>query len=347
MVLRAVGDALQRRWWSPRLGPVTAALLPLSALYAALAAWQARRQTARAWRAPCPVLVVGNLVVGGAGKTPTVIALVRALQAAGHRPGVVSRGYGRRAGGIVDVQPDTDGRVCGDEPLLIRRATGAPVVVATRRVDAARHLLAGHPQVDLLIADDGLQHRALARDAEVWVFDERGVGNGALLPAGPLREVLPAHLPDHALVLYNAPAPSTPLPGPCARRRLAGAVALADWHAGKPMQPELLSQLRGRRLVAIAGIAAPQRFFRMLVEAGLDIDPTPLPDHAAFDAVPWPIGAADVVCTEKDAVKLDLRTIGETRVWVVGLDFELPSELISALCQRLAPPEPPCPSTTA
>jgi tetraacyldisaccharide 4'-kinase len=329
---------LARQWWRPRRGVVGWLLTPLAWLYGALAALQRVRARRRRWRAECPMLVVGNLVVGGAGKTPTVIALVQALRAAGWRPGVISRGYGRRGRGRREVDASASAAEVGDEPWLIHRRTLAPLVVAGRRSAAARLLLRRHPEVDLLIADDGLQHHALARDAEVWVFDERGVGNGALLPAGPLRQPLPDRVPPQALVLYNASRPSTPLPGALATRRLAGAVLLDEWQRGAPMQPAALTALAGRTITALAGIAAPERFFGMLRDAGLTLQPLPLPDHAALDVAPWRAGTPEVVCTEKDAAKLiglPAAALGTTRVWVVGLDFRLPEDFVAALQLRL------------
>lgn len=339
---------LARQWWQAPVSPGRPVpsglpqqlLAPLAALYGALSLRRGRA-VAPAWRAPCPVIVVGNLVVGGAGKTPTVIALVKAMRDAGYRPGVISRGYGRRTRGVQTVAAGRPALEVGDEPWLIARATGAPVVVGEQRVAAAQVLLQAQPEVDLLIADDGLQHHALPRDAEVWVFDERGVGNGRLLPAGPLRQPLPATLPPRAFVLYNAPRPSTPLPGALAQRALAGAVGLADWQRGAPMQPTALDALAGRPLLALAGIAAPERFFGMLRERGLAIQALPLPDHARLDTLPWPPGTPDVLCTEKDAAKLVQLDSGSTRVWVVGLDFRLPADFVAALRRCIAPPRPP------
>lgn len=327
---------LVRRWYGPSVPLLLRPLAGLYRLLAALAALPWRRGWRRPWRAPVPVVVVGNLIAGGAGKTPTVIAVVQALQAAGRRPGVVSRGHGRRTRGTRVIAPGDPAAEVGDEPWLIARRTGAPVAVGERRVEAARALLARPQPPDVLVADDGLQHHALARDLELWVFDERGAGNGALLPAGPLRQPLPARLPPQARVLYNAPAPSTPLPGPCAQRGLAGAVPLADWHCGAPMDPGALAALRGRPLHAIAGIAAPERFFGMLRAAGLQIEPQPLPDHADLSTPPWPAGTAEVLCTEKDAAKLDPLRCAGVAVWVVGLDFRLPDTLREAL-QELRP----------
>ena len=151
-----------------------------------------------------PVVVVGNLVAGGAGKTPVVLAIVAALQAAGHRPGIVSRGYGGRTGasggtnGVLEVEENTPAHRTGDEPLLLRRRSGCPVVVGADRVAAAQALRAAHPTLSVIVSDDGLQHRRLARSVEIIVFDERGVGNGRCLPAGPLRE---------PCLLYTSPSP--------------------------------------------------------------------------------------------------------------------------------------------
>jgi biopolymer transport protein ExbD len=223
-------------------GTGRAVAVPAAAGVALRRAAAARRLAyRRGWRlahaAPVPVVVVGNLVAGGAGKTPTVIALVQAMRAAGRHPGVVSRGFGRHGEATLAVAADSAATAVGDEPLLIRRRSGAPVWVGRRRIDAARALCAAHPEVDVLVADDGLQHLALARQAEIIVFDERGAGNGRLLPAGPLREPLPAAVPPRACVLYNAPAATTALPGALARRRLAGVLPLAAWRAGAAIRP--------------------------------------------------------------------------------------------------------------
>lgn len=253
-------------------------------------------------RAAVPVIVVGNVVAGGAGKTPLVIAVVRHLQSRGLRPGVVSRGYGRHTGACLLVTPASSPRDVGDEPLLIRQRTGAPVAVAASRIDAARALLHADPGLDLLVCDDGLQHRALHRDIEICLFDERGVGNGLLLPAGPLREPWPrevdlvvdsgsrdpagaAHRMHRALADHALRADGTQV----ALRDLASGAA-----RGAPA------------LLAVAGTAQPQVFFGMLRALGLPVARTlALPDHADFDAARWAAGdGMTVLCTEKDAVKL-------------------------------------------
>jgi tetraacyldisaccharide 4'-kinase len=315
-----------------------ALLSPMARLYGRAAARAARHAAPQAL--PVPVVVVGNWVVGGAGKTPTVIALVQALAARGFVPGVVSRGYrsaADRGGRVVPVGPGSTAAEVGDEPLLIRRRTGAPVWVGADRPAAARALRAAHPEVGVIVADDGLMHHALPRAAEVWVFDERGIGNGHLLPAGPLRAPMPLVVPARARVLYTAGAASTPLPGALARRGIARAVPLAGWSRGDESAAVGLSHFAGRRVVAVAGIAAPQKFFAMLRAHGLSIDERPLPDHAALNgALPWPADAADVLVTEKDAVKLPSTPPGQARVWVVPLDFELPSSLVDDIAALLS-----------
>jgi tetraacyldisaccharide 4'-kinase len=335
-----------RHWWRPRPSALALCLWPLSAIYAALANLAALPYRV-GWRhatpLPVPVVVVGNLIAGGAGKTPTVIAVVAALRAAGWRPGVVSRGHGRHGDGVAEVQPSSAAGDVGDEPLLIRRRTGVPVWVGRRRADAAAALCAAHPAVDVLVSDDGLQHRALARDVEVIVFDERGTGNGLRLPAGPLRQAVPGRLGPRTLVLYNAAAPTTALPGGLLQRRLGPALPLADWHAGNRAAAVPLATLQhdGQPpLLAAAGVASPERFFGMLETAGLRITRLPLPDHHGYESLPWPAGTAEVITTEKDAIKLLPARPGSTRVWVVGLDFELPAAFTAALMSHLGARRP-------
>lgn len=330
---------LQRAWLAR--GALAWALRPLAGLYAAIVALRGfafRAGWLRIERLPVPVIVVGNLIAGGAGKTPTCLAVVELLRRHGWTPGIVSRGYGGNAGDdIVLVTPDTPAGACGDEPLLMQRRSGAPVAVGRRRVQAGRALLAAHPAVDVIVCDDGLQHRRLARDAQVIVFDERGAGNGWLLPAGPLREPMPAALPARSVLLYNAPAPSTALPGHVVQRGLRRFTPLQAWRDGTASVADA-AELQGRRLLAAAGLAHPQRFFSMLRDAGLDITELPLPDHHDFAQLPWPSDTADVVVTEKDAVKLDPARLGSTRVWVATLDFQLPpafaADLLALLPQR-------------
>lgn len=332
-----VRRAVLAQWFSADRSALSALLRPLAWLYGLAAARARRSHEQRARRRPqpdCPVVVVGNLVVGGAGKTPTTVAVVRALRDAGFQPGVVSRGHGRRGQAVQDVSAGATAEQVGDEPLLIHRRCGVPVVVGRDRVAAALHLRALHPEVDVIVSDDGLQHRQLRRDVELIVFDGRGVGNGLLLPAGPLREALAAQPPARSLVLYNHDHPTTPWPGHCAKRRLTGVLPLRDWLDGRRDAADLTT-LRARPLLAMAGVAVPERFFAALRNAGLDITPWPQPDHHPYHSRPWPPGTPDVVTTEKDAVKLAGWLDTGTRVWVVGLDLELPAAFVADMLALL------------
>lgn len=338
--------ALQRAWL--RRGALARLLWPLSWLFAVVVA---TRRALYRWRLlrpqslPVPVLVVGNLIAGGAGKTPTVMAVIRHLQARGHRPGILSRGHGRRsnAPAVMEVCPTTPAHDAGDEPLLLRLRLGVPVFVGADRVAVARAALAAHPEIDMLVSDDGLQHLRLPRAAQVVVFDERGVGNGWMLPAGPLREPLTSEPPPHTVVLYNAPQASTAWPGHLAQRQLAGLLPLADWWAGQAPTWQVLRDLAaaGTPVTAAAGVARPERFFDMLRAAGLAITPMPLPDHHDYATLPWPADATDVVVTEKDAVKLRPERLAaagiSTRLWVAPLDFTVDAAFDAALRAVLPP----------
>jgi tetraacyldisaccharide 4'-kinase len=204
---------LQEEWLTG--GALSASLLPLSWLYGGLLALRRLAYATgfkRVERLPVPVIVVGNWIVGGAGKTPTTLALLELLRARGLRAGVVSRGYGREEDGIGLVTRVSTAREVGDEPLLLHLRGRVPVAVGRDRVAAARALLAAEPGLQVLVSDDGLQHWRLPRQLSVLVFDERGLGNGRLLPAGPLRQ-RPQPLAPDEVVVYNAPQASTGLPG--------------------------------------------------------------------------------------------------------------------------------------
>jgi tetraacyldisaccharide 4'-kinase len=289
--------ALQRAWL--RRGAAARALWPLSLLFGALATL--RRAAYRAgWlgseRLPVAVIVVGNVIAGGSGKTPLVMALVQHLLSRGIAVGVVSRGYGRTGGGCLEVKRDSDPRDTGDEPLLMARARQAPVFVAANRAQAARALLAAYPLTQVIVCDDGLQHYGLHRDIEICVFDERGIGNGWLLPAGPLREPWPRQVD----LVVRARGTPVGIHGFTVHRRLAEHALRAD---GTSIA---LEQLKGRRLKAIAAIAKPEAFFSMLRNSGLDLTETAaFPDHHDFLRGPAIHDTGcELLCTEKDAVKL-------------------------------------------
>ncbi|MEN9543728.1 MAG: hypothetical protein RLZZ598_561 [Pseudomonadota bacterium] len=320
-----------------RRGPLAALLWPLSQAYGATIALR-RFGYRRGWLGSehpgVPVIVVGNRIAGGAGKTPVVIALAEHLRRRGMRPGIISRGHGRADVNIIRAVNSGDPvDAVGDEPLLLVLRTAAPLYVGRDRAAAARALRAAHPEVDVILSDDGAQHLALARDIEILVFDARGGGNGWMLPAGPLREPLVVGpTARHTLVLYSSSGPSTPLAGHVSTRALRGLVLLDDWWAGRTATAQALatlvqaSQTAPASLFASAGIARPQAFFEMLAAVGIHATGLPLPDHERYAELPWPATARELIVTEKDAVKLRPDRLAAERpglrVWVAPLDFE-------------------------
>ena len=315
---------LPRVWTSK--GLLAWLLLPVSWVHAALL-----RARALAWhwgwrqahRLPVPVIVVGNVVAGGAGKTPLTMALVQHLQQRGWHVGVISRGHGRKTRDTRAVMPDSLPNEVGDEPLLIRQKTGVPVWVAAMRAEAGRGLLQAHPDVNVLVCDDGLQHWALARDLEICVMDERGVGNGWLLPAGPLREPWPRSVD---LLLHTGP---NDLPGGFQAQRQLD--PMAQDAQGRSLA---LVSLIGQPVDAVAGLARPEAFFAMLRAVGLQLQhTTALPDH--FDYAHGAPAATDrpLLCTEKDAAKLWQH---QPRALAVPLVLKPEAAFWQALDQRLA-----------
>ena len=280
-------------------------LLPLAWLFAALVALR-RLAYRRGWLARVhigvPVIVVGNITAGGSGKTPIVIWLVEWLKAQGWRPGVVSRGYGGTLRGCAEVAADSDPRQVGDEPLLIRRKTGQPVVVGRDRVAAARMLVARHPGVDVIVSDDGLQHYRLARELELAVIDSAtGLGNGWPLPAGPLREPVSRLAAVDAVLAVerSGEAPAGGLPVPAYRVRFEPGCVYRLEAPGDRRDPRSLADRSWR---AVTGIGRPEGFFALLEGLGWRVTTRAFPDHHAFTAADIP-ARGPVVMTEKDAVK--------------------------------------------
>jgi tetraacyldisaccharide 4'-kinase len=330
-------EAILSRAWLRR-GLLASALWPLSLVFRALSKLRARLYrdgTLHSQRLPVPVLVVGNIFIGGTGKTPLAIWLAETLRAAGFRPGIISRGHGGEGSAPRAVTPDSPAGEVGDEPLLIARRTGCPVMVGRDRPQAGRALLEAHPEVNVLISDDGLQHYALQRDIEIVLFDGRGAGNGWLLPAGPLREPV-SRRRDFTVV-------NTPELTPQLAASVGGApfrMQLAGKLAGPLAQPGALvplAQLAGKRLVAAAGIGNPGRFFAMLRTEGLEFAELALPDHHDFLDQPFARVDADIILiTEKDAVKCgQIENLkNDPRLWVVPVTAQLDAALAEQIVEK-------------
>ncbi|EPO4108556.1 tetraacyldisaccharide 4'-kinase [Enterobacter cloacae] len=317
------------RIWSGE-SPLWLLLLPLSWLYGLVSGiirLLYRLGLKRAWRAPVPVVVVGNLTAGGNGKTPVVIWLVEQLQKRGIRPGVVSRGYGGKAAHYpLLLTPDTTTAEAGDEPVLIYQRTGAPVAVSPVRSDAVQALLAEH-DVQIIITDDGLQHYALARDKEIVVIDGvRRFGNGWWLPAGPMRERASRLKSVDAVIVNGGAAQSGEIP-----------MQLQPGMAINLLTGERQAVSRLPALVAMAGIGHPPRFFATLEQCGARLEKrVPLADHQALvaeqvDALTT--SGQTLIMTEKDAVKC--RAFAKENWWYLPVDAELSGEQPEHLLQEL------------
>jgi tetraacyldisaccharide 4'-kinase len=306
----SVQNRLNRIWYDGAAGQ--ALLAPLSWVYGRFVAARGGAAT----RVPCPVIVIGNLTVGGTGKTPMVAWLAWQLGALGKKVGIASRGYGATGPGAQQVDPAANWRSFGDEPVLLQRRTGVPVVVDADRVAAARRLLA--LGADVILCDDGLQHLRLARDFELVVIDgPRGLGNGRLLPAGPLREAATRLGRVDAVVINGEPKPglleqlaALGAPRPLFMRMVASALEPVRGPgggqrvAGESLWGQRLEDLRGVRVHAVAGIGNPERFFALLKFYGLDIIAHAFADHHVFTAHDLELpGRWPILMTEKDAVR--------------------------------------------
>ncbi|MCY3621980.1 MAG: lipid A export permease/ATP-binding protein MsbA [Gammaproteobacteria bacterium] len=313
-------EPLVGAWYGGQFWPRL--LAPLAALYA----WVAKRRRsrfgagkARSWRAPVPVVVVGNITVGGTGKTPLVIWLAQWLRGRGMRPGVVSRGYGGRGRYPLDVTASTPAAVCGDEAAMIARRANCPVVVDPDRPRAARRLLETG-DVDIVIADDGLQHYALERDVEIVVVDgSRGFGNGLCLPAGPLREPV-SRLDDCDWVVANG---ETSAAVPAASKIVAKATAFVNMGTGTRLVPGDFAACHGRSVLAVAGVGNPERFQSTLAAIGVSPVMRTFPDHHRFGIADLEAGEGSaVVVTEKDAEKIKHLDGLRDNCWYLEIQME-------------------------
>ncbi|HET8876232.1 MAG TPA: tetraacyldisaccharide 4'-kinase [Casimicrobiaceae bacterium] len=334
--------ALARAWYSRRPTFVATLLRPLSWIFGAVAALRRAAYRAKllpSTRVPVPVVVVGNITVGGAGKTPLVAALAEALAARGRHPGVLSRGYGRRTRDVREAGAGDDPRDVGDEPLLLA-AAGFPLVVGSDRAAAAQSLLRAHPEVDVLLSDDGLQHYALARDVEIAVVDAaRGLGNGLLLPAGPLRETASRLHSVDALVWRTAPGQRAPMRGH--PHEFVAPYEPRPWvnvlDSTLPFDEGLLADPAS---VAIAGIADPASFFDALRARGFRGETRAFADHHAYarDDVAF-VRAPAILMTQKDAVKC--RAFADARMWMLPIRARVEPALVDFVVEKIDGPKAP------
>jgi len=302
-------------------------LIPFSWLFALLAAMRRKGYSSgllNSYGVPVPVIVVGNITVGGTGKTPVTLWLAKVLQSKGMQPAIISRGYGGKTGNsTVQVFADSDPGIVGDEALLLAKGSGCPVFVDANRVEAAEHAVNGG--ADVIISDDGLQHYRLRRDVEIVVIDgSRGMGNGHLLPAGPLRERQRRLKTVDRILIQQEDGQARPHYGNRAFDIRTTRFTLAGETLYKINDEATLAlkELANQSVHAVAGIANPERFFRQLERHGLKVIPHPMPDHAEISAqdVRFDDSLA-VVVTEKDAVKC--KAIAHDHLWYLPVDLEI------------------------
>lgn len=330
--MRAAIESWLHRQWSKR-GLFAWCLSPFALIY--LAIFRAKAHEAKPVQLPVPVVVVGNIYVGGTGKTPITIQLVRDLRNAGYCPGVISRGYGGAHDQSQPVLADSLAEVVGDEPLLIKNLTQCPVVVGRNRVAAGQLMLQKYPQVNLIVSDDGLQHLHLARDVELAVVGAHGLGNGWVLPAGPLREP-PSRLDHVDAIILNATQDtvSSRTPRFAATSQFGAIVHLATGTRRHIDDLAREVQQKHCEVLAAAGIASPDRFYAMLRAHNIECNTLDLGDHFNFRTNPFAKRNEDYIfVTGKDAVKCrqnsEIRK--DPRIWVVDLEIQLDPYLIEVV----------------
>lgn len=309
-------------------------LLPVAALFATVSALRQLAYSCKLLKGEqigIPVIVIGNITAGGTGKTPLVLWLAKFLAARGKRPGIISRGYGAARSDVRAVPANGSAADYGDEPCLLAQRAGCPVWVGADRAATARALRAAHPEVDVILSDDGLQHYRLARDIEIAVIDgTRGLGNGWPLPAGPLREPA-SRLATVDAVVVNGGDAAGAFPHSLAMR-LEGDT-FRNLHDAQ--QTVTAAHFRGRQVYAVAGIGNPPRFFAQLQRLGLDCITRAFPDHHAYTAQDLQFaGDHPLVMTEKDAVKCT--AFATTRHWALVVNAVPDESLGDTIIARLA-----------
>lgn len=309
---------------------VSTLLKPLSCLYQCLAEKNKLKKLKVQKKLSVPVIVVGNINVGGTGKTPVTIALISELQQRSLNVGLISRGYGRQDQSVIVSHEGITSELLGDEPYLIHQKTNVPVAVANQRYDAGLALLAKYPDLDVIVSDDGLQHYALHRDFEIAVFGKQGIGNGYILPAGPLREgVERLNSVDAIVTIDDHFEFLLPYSQKCYKiaQRL-----------GVPYQLNNFKQTQSWKyfsfVSAVAGIAHPNNFFHALSSKNIEVSAYPFDDHHTYSAADFANMAEPILMTEKDAVKCT-QILHDHDAWVVPLETTLPSGFIELIIQHI------------
>jgi tetraacyldisaccharide 4'-kinase len=320
---------LQHHWY--RITPLHVILIPISSIFRALVSLRRalyRRGVLSSQKLPLPVIVVGNISVGGTGKTPLTLALAQQLIGRGWHPLIVSRGYGGTTQQAQHVTANSDARQVGDEPLLMARRKLCPVWVGRDRAATARRAIQNHPECDLVLCDDGLQHYRLQRDVEIAVTDaRRGFGNGWLLPAGPLREPV-SRLRSVDTVVVNGDRATVGQ----FRMRLDGATF---YNLIDPTQTATAADFRSQKNHGVAGIGDPQRYFDHLKFLGIHFTPHAFPDHHAYQPADLSFPGCDaILLTEKDAVKC--AAFADKTYWVLRVDAQIDPALIDLITQKLS-----------
>lgn len=331
-----MADWLQKQWTAYTLWHLL--LIPLSGLFFVITrirVWLYKSGWLKSYRLPVPVIVVGNINVGGTGKTPLVIWLAEQLQQAGYKPGIISRGYGGKAKAAQVVFANSNPQLLGDEPVLIAKRTNCPVFVSPDRVAAGEALLQAHPECNVIISDDGLQHYRLQRDVEIAVFDSvKGFGNKALLPAGPLRELVSRLKTVDVVISNGAVSNLQDFVRSVGVEPIEMQLQSGDFVNLQDGTKRAASAFVSQQVLAIAGIGNPERFFQQLRRMGIHFSSKSYPDHYAFSARDFQAENVDIVMTEKDAVKC--QAFAQTNFWVLPVYALIGDGLMAIILNRLS-----------